>query len=87
MNNISSDIPKYRKKSQAKPPAKSDHKHVYEPCLIEELLEWYCKPHERKTNKLNSDLVPIVLYAERLALWIKTDGGQLYGKLTTCFRI
>lgn len=51
MNNIPSDIPKYRKKSTARPPAKVKHKHVYEPCLLEELMEWYCKPHERKTNK------------------------------------
>ena len=48
---IPSDIPKYRKKSTARPPAKAKHKHVYEPCLLEELVEWYMKPHERKTNK------------------------------------
>lgn len=53
MNNIPNDIPKYRKKSTAKPPAKAKHKHVYEPCLFEQLELWYCKPHERKSNKTN----------------------------------
>lgn len=48
---IPNDIPKYRKKSTAKPPAKAKHKHVYEPCLLEQLEDWYCKPHERKTHK------------------------------------
>ena len=52
MNNIQNDIPKYRKKSQAKPPKKSKHKHVYEPCLLEVPLEWYAKPHERTGKTL-----------------------------------
>lgn len=39
------------KKSTVKPPKKATHKHIYEPCLFEQLVEWYCKPHERKTNK------------------------------------
>lgn len=47
MNNIPNDIPKYRKKSQAKPPAKATHKHAYEPCLIETYRFWWSKPHER----------------------------------------
>ena len=47
MNNVPNDIPKYRKKSQAKPPKKSKHKHIYEPCLLEIPLEWYSHPHER----------------------------------------
>lgn len=47
MNNIPNDIPKYRKKSQAKPPAKAKHKHVYEACLIETYRFWWSKPHER----------------------------------------
>ena len=51
MDYITNDIPKYRKKSTARPPAKAKHKHEYEPCLLEQLEEWYCKPHERKTNK------------------------------------
>ena len=48
---IPNDIPKYQKKSTARPPAKAKHKHVYEPCLVEQLELWYCKPHERKSNK------------------------------------
>lgn len=48
MNDIPNDIPKYRKKSTARPPAKAKHKHVYEPCLIEYPLDWWNKPHERK---------------------------------------
>lgn len=48
---IPNDIPKYQKKSIAKPPVKAKHKHVYEPCLLEQLELWYCKPHERKSNK------------------------------------
>lgn len=51
MIDIPNDIPKYHKKSQARPPAKAKHKHVYEPCLFEQLLEWHLKPHERKDNK------------------------------------
>ena len=47
MNNIPNDIPKYRKKSTARPPAKAKHKHVYEPCLIEHPADWWNKPHER----------------------------------------
>lgn len=46
MNDIPNDIPRYRKKSQATPPAKAKHKHVYEPCLIEYPQQWYLKPHE-----------------------------------------
>lgn len=41
------DIPKYKKKSQAKPPKKAKHKHVYEPCVLEYLVDWYIKEHER----------------------------------------
>lgn len=48
MNNITNDIPKYRKKSSASPPTKAKHKHAYEPCLIEHPLDWWNKPHERK---------------------------------------
>ena len=29
------ETPRYKKKSQAKPPKKSKHKHVYEPCVLE----------------------------------------------------
>lgn len=45
--NFTDDIPKYRKKSQKKPPAKADHKHTYEPCIIEIPEDWWNKPHER----------------------------------------
>lgn len=48
MNDFSNDIPKYKKKSTAKPPAKSKHKHVYEPCLIDYPEQWYLKPHEHQ---------------------------------------
>ena len=51
MNNIPTDVPKYKKKSTAKPPKKSKHKHIYEPCLIEAPMQWYLKPHERKRNE------------------------------------
>ena len=48
MHDIQNDIPKYRKKSSARPPTKAKHKHAYEPCLIEYPLDWWNKPHERK---------------------------------------
>lgn len=48
MNNIPNDIPKYRKKSTARPPAKAKHKHVYTACLLEYPTDWWNKPHERK---------------------------------------
>lgn len=51
MIDIPNDVPKYRKKSTAKPPAKAKHKHVYEPCLFEQIEMWYAKPHERKSNR------------------------------------
>lgn len=46
------DIPKYKKKSQKKPPKKADHRHLREPCIIEIPADWFNKPHERngKTN-------------------------------------
>lgn len=47
------EIPKYKKKSQAKPPKKAKHKHTYEPCLIEYPLQWYLKPHEHKLYEGN----------------------------------
>lgn len=48
MINIPNDIPKYKKKSTASPPAKAKHKHVHEPCLVESPVDWYQKEHERK---------------------------------------
>lgn len=53
MNDFSNDIPKYKKKSQSKPPTKAKHKHIYEPCLIEYPEQWYLKPHERKLYEGN----------------------------------
>ena len=44
---VTDDIPKYRKKSQAKPPKKADHKHLRETCILEIPADWYKKPHER----------------------------------------
>lgn len=41
------EIPRYKKKSKAKPPKKSKHKHMYEPCVIERPVDWYMKEHER----------------------------------------
>lgn len=48
MNDFTNDIPKYRKKSTARPPAKAKHKHVYEACFVEYPLDWWSKLHERK---------------------------------------
>ena len=45
--NYEEEIPRYRKKSKAKPPKKSKHKHVYEYCIIERPADWYKKEHER----------------------------------------
>jgi len=39
------EIQRHRKKSQTKPPKKSNHKHIYEPCVIEYPDDWYNKPH------------------------------------------
>ena len=45
--NVMDDIPKYRKKSKAKPPKKADHKHLRETCIIEIPRDWFKKTHER----------------------------------------
>ncbi len=47
MIDISDDVPKYKKKSKTKPPKKIDHKHTYEPCLIEFPEQYYLKEHNR----------------------------------------
>ena len=40
MKDFTNDIPKYKKKSTASPPAKAKHKHEYVPCLIEHPWAW-----------------------------------------------
>lgn len=45
------DTPRYRKKSTAKAPKKSKHKHLVEPCVIEYPLDWHRKAHERNGEK------------------------------------
>ena len=50
-NNFNNDIPKYKKKSTASPPAKAKHKHEYVPCLIEHPWAWWGKPHEWEQSK------------------------------------
>lgn len=45
------DIPKYKKKSTAKAPPKSKHKHLVEPCVVAYSSEWWTKEHLRTTNK------------------------------------
>lgn len=51
MNFIDEEIPKYTKKSQAKPPKKAKHKHVFEPCIIEIPEDWHKKEHEQSGKK------------------------------------
>lgn len=51
MNYVDEEIPRHRKKSQAKPPKKSKHKHIYEPCIIEYPTDWYYKEHERSGER------------------------------------
>ena len=41
----------YKKKSDAAPPKKSKHKHIYEPCLISRPAEWYLKDHLRSGER------------------------------------
>ena len=45
------EIPRHKKKSKAKTPKKSQHKHTYKPCVIEYPLDWYKKEHERSGEK------------------------------------
>ena len=42
------DIPKYRKKSTAKPPKKSKHKHLCEYCILEYPEDWWNKDTGKK---------------------------------------
>lgn len=41
------DITRHRKKAQPKTPKKSKHKHIFEPCVLEQPIDWYKKEHER----------------------------------------
>lgn len=47
------DIPRYRKKSTAKTPKKSKHKHLCEPCVIAYPDDWHTKEHLR-SNKMHN---------------------------------
>lgn len=48
------ETPRYRKKSTAKPPKKSKHKHLVEPCILEHPVDWWNKPHNRRRkNQVN----------------------------------
>lgn len=53
--NFTDDIPKYKKKSQKKPPKKAKHKHLSEPCVIDVPRDWYKKEHER-SGEMKSDI-------------------------------
>jgi hypothetical protein len=44
------DVPRYRKKSTAKPPKKSKHKHLNEPCIIAYPERWWTKEHLRNAK-------------------------------------
>ena len=52
MSNIydENDVPKYRKASQARPPKKSKHKHLAEPCVLAYPVDWHKKEHERSSE-------------------------------------
>lgn len=45
------DITRHRKKAQHKTPKKSKHKHIFEPCILEQPIDWYKKEHERSGEK------------------------------------
>lgn len=47
---VSDEVPRYKKKSQTKPPKKSKHKHVYEPCVFEFPKFWFMKEHVRGSD-------------------------------------
>ena len=55
------DIPKYKKKSNKKPPKKAKHKHLCEPCVVEYPEDWYLKEHLRsgKTKSFIYGYCPI----------------------------
>jgi hypothetical protein len=41
------DVIRHRKKAQHKTPKKSKHKHIFEPCVLEQPIDWHKKEHER----------------------------------------
>lgn len=51
MNYFDDETPRHKKKSQAKPPKKASHKHVFEPFILEYPKDWYKKPHEQSGEK------------------------------------
>lgn len=56
MNTIeTNDVPKYRKKSQSKPPKKANHKHLAEPCVLRYPQDWWQKEHLR-TGEMKEEI-------------------------------
>lgn len=51
MNEIIDEVPRYKKKSKKKPPRKSDHKHVFEPCVLEYPRGWFKKQYEQNEDR------------------------------------
>lgn len=49
------EVAPYKKKSQSKPPKKSKHKHLCEPCIISYPMDWWTKEHLR-SNKRNDTI-------------------------------
>lgn len=41
------EVMPYKKKAKSKTPAKTKHKHIYQPCVIEIPDDWYKKDHVR----------------------------------------
>lgn len=54
-SNYDNEIPKYKKKSPAKPPKKSKHKHDYIPCILSYPEDWWNKKHLR--NRKMKDVI------------------------------
>lgn len=46
-----SETAPHKKKSDAAPPKKSKHKHMYEPCVVSRTAEWYLKEHLRSGER------------------------------------
>ena len=56
MNNCEylDETPRYRKKSTVKPPKKSKHKHLCEPCVLSYPQDWHTKEHLRSDERHES---------------------------------